>query len=302
MKGYDLPEQLGFDGATQEERVYKNAIERIRLAYASAGGKPLHVAFSGGKDSTAMWGIVCEAAALDGVPIEQYAVRHYNVTGIDPPELVYHMREHCPDLVWDMYNTSFWRLIVKKGPPTRLKRWCCAELKERKGIGRGYMCLTGVRWAESLKRQGRAAFEKITAKKADRILLNDNDDARRYFEHCIPKARTVCNPILDWTEDNVWRYIQERRLPYCKLYDEGFRRLGCIGCPMAGEGRFDQFKRWPAFEGLYIRAFDRMLEARVSKGLPTEWESGRDVFDWWMENRNMDKPLPGQTSWEDYDE
>ena len=301
MKGYDLPEQLGFDGATQEERVYKNAIERIRLAYASAGGKPLHVAFSGGKDSTALWGIVCEAAALDGVPIEQYAVRHYCVTGIDPPELVYHMREHCPDLVWDMYNTSFWRLIVKKGPPTRLKRWCCAELKERGG--RGYMCLTGVRWAESLKRQGRAAFEKITAKKADRILLNDNDDARRYFEHCIPKARTVCNPILDWTEDNVWRYIQERRLPYCKLYDEGFRRLGCIGCPMAGEGRFDQFKRWPAFEGLYIRAFDRMLEARVSKGLPTTvWESGRDVFDWWMENRNMDKPLPGQTCWEDYDE
>lgn len=165
------------------------------------------------------------------------------------------------------------------------------------------MRLTGVRWAESLKRQGRAAFEKITAKKADRILLNDNDDARRYFEHCIPKAKTVCNPILDWTDDNVWRYIQERRLPYCKLYDEGFRRLGCIGCPMAGEGRFDQFKRWPAFEGLYIRAFDRMLEARVSKGLPTTvWESGRDVFDWWMENRNMDKPLPGQTCWEDYDE
>ena len=301
MKGYNLPDQIGFDGATQEERVYKSAIERTRLAYASAGGKPLYVAFSGGKDSTALWGIVCEAAALDGVPVEQYAVRHYNVTGIDPPELVYHMREHCPDLVWDMYNTSFWRLIVKKGPPTRLKRWCCAELKERGG--RGYMRLTGVRWAESLKRQGRAAFEKITAKKADKILLNDNDDARRYFEHCIPKARTVCNPILDWTDDNVWRYIQERRLPYCKLYDEGFRRLGCIGCPMAGEGRFDQFKRWPAFEGLYIRAFDRMLEARVSKGLPTTvWESGRDVFDWWMGDGNLDKPLPGQIEWEDYDE
>lgn len=302
MKGYDLPEQLGFDGATQEERVYKNAIERTRLAYASAGGKPLHVAFSGGKDSTAMWGIVCEAAALDGVPIEQYAVRHYNVTGIDPPELVYHMREHCPDLVWDMYNTSFWRLIVKKGPPTRLKRWCCKELKEKGG--RGCMCITGVRWAESLKRQGRAAFEEeLTTKKADRILLNDNDDARRYFEHCIPKSRRVCNPIIDWTQDNVWRYIRDRGLPYCELYDEGLTRLGCIGCPMAGEKRWREFERWPRFVNLYIRAFDKMLEARASKRIPTTvWESGRDVFDWWMENKNMDKPLPGQTCWEDYDE
>ena len=302
MKGYDLPEQLGFDGATQEERVYKNAIERTRLAYASAGGKPLHVAFSGGKDSTAMWGIVCEAAALDGVPIEQYAVRHYNVTGIDPPELVYHMREHCPDLVWDMYNTSFWRLIVKNGPPTRLKRWCCKELKELGG--RGSMCLTGVRWAESLKRQGRAAFENITRKKADKILLNDNDDARRYFEHCIPKEKRICNPIVDWTEDNVWRYIHERQLPYCKLYDEGFRRLGCIGCPLAGAIREAEFKRWPKFKQLYIRAFDKMLERLIEKGIPNTpgWESGRDVFDWWMGDGNLDKPLPGQIEWEDYDE
>ena len=59
---YDLPGQIGFDGSTQEERVYQNAVERVRLAHESARGDKLHVAFSGGKDSTVLWAIVRDAA------------------------------------------------------------------------------------------------------------------------------------------------------------------------------------------------------------------------------------------------
>lgn len=281
--------------------MYQNAVERVRLAHESARGDKLHVAFSGGKDSTVLWAIVRDAAKKDGIPIEQYAERHYNVTGIDPPELVYHMREYCPDLIWDMYKQSFWRLIVKKGPPTRKNRWCCAELKEKGGQGR--MCCTGVRWAESTRRAAtRAAFENGVSKKADRILMNDNDEARQYFEHCIPKASRICNPIVDWTGENIWRYIHDRALPYCGLYDEGFDRLGCIGCPMAGAGRAAQFERWPKFKGMYLRAFERFVQARNAAGKPLDyWKSGQDVFDWWMDNRNMDKPLPGQMDWDDMD-
>lgn len=165
------------------------------------------------------------------------------------------------------------------------------------------MCLTGVRWAESQRRsETRHAYEVVAKRKQDRVLLNDNDEARRYFEHCVPKGKRICNPIVDWTEDNVWRYIYDRGLPYCTLYDEGVDRIGCIGCPMAGDRRWDQFDRWPKFDRLYIRAFDRMIEAKRDAGKTVDWETGQDVYDWWMDNRNLDKPLPGQIHWEDVED
>ncbi len=298
MNHQELPGQIGFDGITQEDRVYQNAVERVRLAHEVAKGEKLYVAFSGGKDSTVLWGIVCDAARADGISIDQYAQRHYNITGMDPPELIYHMRENCPDLQWDMYDTSFWRLVVRKGPPTRIARWCCAELKERGGMG--CVCCTGVRWAESVRRANRRAALEISGYREARMLFNDNDTARKQFEHCVPKAKRMCNPIIDWTEANVWNYIRDRGLPYCRLYDEGFKRLGCIGCPMAGKMRQAGFARWSKYKELYIRAFDRMLAyGRLNGKKLTIWQTGQDVFDWWMDDKNMDSPVPGQIDWEE---
>lgn len=298
MKNQELPGQIGFDGITQEERVYQNAVERVRLAHEVAKGEKLYVAFSGGKDSTVLWGIVCDAARSDGVPIEQYAQRHYNITGMDPPELIYHMRDYCPDLQWHMYKVSFWRMVAQKLPPTRKSRWCCAEYKERGGMG--HMCCTGVRWEESARRsKTRAPLETFAANKDKKMLFNDNDEARRCFEHCVPKEKRICNPIIDWTSDNIWNYIRDRRLPYCLLYDEGFDRLGCIGCPMAGEKRLEEFLRWPKYKEMYIRAFGRMLEYRQINGKKTTWETGQDVFDWWTDDKNMDYTVPGQMGWDD---
>lgn len=291
-KNNPLPSQIEWSGATQQEKVVQNAIDRVRLAHELARGEKLYVAFSGGKDSIVMRDIVRRAADLDGIPYNDYYDLHYHITGIDPPELVYFMRDNFAELQWDKYDKSMWQLIEDKGPPTRLKRFCCAELKETKGGER--MCCTGVRWSESIKRSKRAAYETITSSKADKILFNDNDDARRTFETCIKKQKRVCNPIIDFTLANVWSYIHDRSLAYCCLYDEGFDRLGCIGCPMADKHRTMQFKRWPKFKNLYMRAFDRFLQKRKNKGLPTIWETAQDVFDWWMDDKNMDKPLPDQ--------
>ena len=38
------------------------------------------------------------------------------------------------------------------------------------------------------------------------------------------------NPILDWTELDIWAFITGENLPYCELYHEGFRSLGCVPC------------------------------------------------------------------------
>lgn len=84
------------------------------------------------------------------------------------------------------------------------------------------------------------------------------------------------------------------------MYAEGFSRVGCVGCPMAGKRRYRDFARWPAYEKLYIRAFDKMLEIRRQRGkLGGSWRSdttGEDVFHWWME----DGVLPGQLSFDEY--
>ena len=38
------------------------------------------------------------------------------------------------------------------------------------------------------------------------------------------------NPLADWTEEEVWKYIRENKVPYNELYEKGFRSLGCVPC------------------------------------------------------------------------
>lgn len=46
-----------------------------------------------------------------------------------------------------------------------------------------------------------------------------------------------------------------------------------------------EFSYWKGFKQLYIQAFDKMLIARQEAKLPTDqWETGMDVFHWWMED------------------
>jgi phosphoadenosine phosphosulfate reductase len=45
------------------------------------------------------------------------------------------------------------------------------------------------------------------------------------------------NPIADWTEHDVWRYIVEHDVPYHPLHDLGYASIGCVHCTVPGEGR-----------------------------------------------------------------
>ncbi len=136
----------------------------------------------------------------------------------------------------------------------------------------------------------------------DLIFVGDNDDKRRLFERCVMKARCVSNPIIDWTDSDVWDYIHAEHIPVNPLYDCGFSRIGCIGCPMAGtHGREREFARYPKYKEMYIRAFGRMLEERERRGKANgnfRWgRTAYDVFNWWMEY----DILPGQISLLDED-
>lgn len=288
----------------------QSVIQRLREASEMSlfrYRQPLVIADSGGKDSS----VCVELARRAGIPFE---VLH-NHTTADAPETVYFIRREFARLEamgipckieyphYKGMRTSMWALIPQKlMPPTRAVRYCCAILKERGGQGR--FLVTGVRWAESIRRRDRRGiFEKSAKDPAKRIILNnDNDDKRRLFEHCTLQAKRVCNPIIDWTDSDVWDFLLSEKIPLNPLYAEGFPRVGCVVCPMAGKRRYRDFARWPAYEQMYIRSFDKMLEMRRQRGkIDGSWRSGttgEDIFHWWME----DDVLPGQLSFDEYAE
>ena len=284
----------------------QKAIERVRTASQMSFalyGSPLVVTDSGGKDSCVCREIVRRA----GIP---YEVQH-NLTTADAPQTIYYVRDTFRRLeeqgvpckinypVYKGERVTMWTLIpLKKFPPTRLQRYCCQVLKE--ATCRDRFITTGVRWAESVKRRNnRGVYENFTANPEKKIILNnDNDENRRLFESCALKGKRICNPIVDWTDRDVWDYIRSERLPMNPLYEMGFYRVGCIGCPMAGKTRWKEFALFPTYRHAYTKAFGRMLEAIHRDGGRTKWKTEEDVFAWWME----DFQVEGQMSLEDFEE
>ena len=284
----------------------QTAIERLKLASDMSlrlFQKPLVITYSGGKDSD----VLLRLSEASGIPFE---VLH-SLTTADAPETVRHVydtfyRLECKGIKCDVdkhvqpdgSRMTMWNLIPRKlMPPTRLVRYCCDKLKE--GGGKDRFIATGVRWAESTARKRRGSLEILTSKPKDKLVLsNDNDEDRRLFEVCQLKGKRVVNPIVDWQEADIWDYVAAEEIAMNPLYYEGFCRVGCIGCPMASKNRIMEFARYPQIRVAYIRAFDRMLEARRLRGKSCQWQSGVDVFHWWME----DGVLPGQEVLDGFEE
>ena len=280
----------------------QTAIGRIQLASQMSQTyykQPLMVCISGGKDSD----VLLELVRRSGVPFEL----QHSLTTIDAPQTVYHVRD-----IFRKYEQmgvkctlnkpkmTMCQLIVhKKMPPTRLVRYCCSYLKEAAGNDRHIV--TGVRWGESTKRKKRGIYEDINRDVSKRIILtNDNDDKRRLTERCQTLAKTVTNPIIDWNDKDVFDFINSEKIEINPLYECGFKRVGCIGCPMAGKAKKQEFKMFPTYKRAYIRAFDKMIEARKQAGLSLnpKWDTGKNVFRWWME----EEFVAGQLSFEGFEE
>jgi len=115
------------------------------------------------------------------------------------------------------------------------------------------------------------------------VVLNDDNDAnRRAVEHCYRTHKTLINPIVDWLDEDVWEFLNNvAKVPHCCLYDEGFQRIGCIGCPMSTHKR-KELQRWPKYREMYIRAFEKMIKARENNDLPNSWATAEEVMDWWL--------------------
>ncbi len=173
--------------------------------------KPLMVTYSGGKDSQVLVALA-ERAGINFEVVNSH-------TTADAPETVYFIREQFKameergikcSIVMPRYKdkpVSMWTLIPQKlMPPTRLVRYCCDVLKENTGKNR--FIATGVRWAKSARRKNsRGVMEVMHKDPAKRIILmGDNDEKRQLFETCNLKGKMTVNPIVDWSDDDVWDY------------------------------------------------------------------------------------------------
>lgn len=284
MRAREIPNdgQAQFDFAAERDRdrieaLAQTAIERIRMAHDMSMRRmdsPLFICVSGGKDSS----VITQLAIESGCPV----IFHHAHTTADAPETVYFIREEFDRLRGLGYEViihrperSMWKLIEDMNgcPPLRTMRYCCAKLKEvrilTKNGKRGFIC-TGVRWAESTARKERGVLEAAAGVKEKRvILMDDNDAERRLFEDCKLRSGKIVNPIIEWSDDDVWAFLRLRNVPINPLYAEGWKRIGCIGCPMAStRQRAAQFTRWPGYKRAYIAAFERGFEKAAREGHP----------------------------------
>lgn len=275
----------------------QKAIERLKTFEPET--EPYFLCYSGGKDSDC----IRILAQLAGVKHEI----HHNLTTVDAPETVQYIKS-ISDIIIDKArykdgtHKTMWNLIpYKKAVPTRFLRYCCSELKEQGGKGR--LKITGVRADESAKRKANAGMIKVIGKpktmqkKAEEMQLEyevknknglvlnyDNSDTRRFVEHCYRTTSTMVNPIIDWTENDVWDFLNYYGCKSNPLYECGFKRIGCIGCPMAGKKRIKEFELYPKYYNMYLRAFEKMLKARKESGLKEIWNSAEEVMQWWLSN------------------
>lgn len=110
------------------------------------------------------------------------------------------------------------------------------------------------------------------------------------------KNKKMVRIIADWTVDEVWSFILQSNAPYCILYDQGWDRVGCIGCPL-GSNQKKELALYPKYKEMYIRSFERMLEHRRENNMETEWKTGEEVYRWWIgECTKQRKEIEGQCS------
>jgi phosphoadenosine phosphosulfate reductase len=94
---------------------------------------------------------------------------------------------------------------------------CCGEAKVaalERALAGADAWITGIRREQAPTRAGAEPVEW--------------DEKRRLWKY---------NPLVDWTEKDVWQRIHERDLPYHPLHDQGYDSIGCAPCTAPGNGR-----------------------------------------------------------------
>jgi phosphoadenosine phosphosulfate reductase len=100
--------------------------------------------------------------------------------------------------------------------PWTLERCCSASKVDalERALGEVDAWVTGIRREQAPTRAAAAKLER--------------DERRGIWK---------VNPIADWSEKDVWRYVFDHDLPYNPLHDRGYASIGCAPCTQPGDGR-----------------------------------------------------------------
>jgi phosphoadenosine phosphosulfate reductase len=101
-------------------------------------------------------------------------------------------------------------------------------------------------------------------------------------------GKKFLHPIIDWSVDEVWQYIHQNKMPYCSLYDEGFKRIGCVLCPMETPRQTQiELERFPKI----ARAWRLALEDYYNLGRESvhRWSSAEEMWQWWLSRKGQSK-------------
>ncbi len=238
------------------EELKKKVDRAIRLLQSIPTDKgDIELSYSGGKDSD----VILELAKMAGIKVRII----YKNTTIDPSGTI----KHCKEVGAEIVNptTTFFKLLQKKGYPSRFVRFCCSKLKEYKICD---IAIQGIRKSESKKRND-------TYKEPVICRVYDNNKKNNV---------QVFLPILDWTDEDVEEFIKERNIKCHPIYykDGHFdvkQRLGCIGCPLAWNGkRIKEFKQYPKMVRLWVKNAQVYYDSRKNDGKKRKYDNAIDAF------------------------
>ena len=239
-----------------------------------------YLAFSGGKDSQALYHI----AKMAGVKFRA----HMNLTSVDPPEVIRFVKRQYPDVELIKPRMSIYDMAKKKHIiPTRVLRWCCDEYKEISGVGK--VTLTGIRKEESTRRAKRGEVStEIKGKRAEQTFDQWSEHEESMVACVKGKDKIIVSPIIHWTEQDVWQFLNEVvNVPHCKLYDEGYRRIGCILCPMSNrKQKIRDMKRFPHVKKKWIDTIQWLID---NSYINNNFDNAEFGFNWWISGKSFKK-------------
>lgn len=213
---------------------YKHKIDsaiRLLQSIPTTDG-PIEISYSTGKDSD----VILELAKMAKIPY----VAVYKNTSIDRPGSIAHAKEMGAEIVNP--DKTMLQLIEKMGWPSRWMRFCCKALKEYKVYDRA---VQGIRKSESTARAKRYKEPEVCR------VYSAKEKVKVYL------------PILEWTNEDVERFIHERGIkchPHYYDADGTFhveRRVGCIGCPLQYDKGKADFVKYPKMFKAWASAYNK---------------------------------------------
>ena len=233
------------------------ALRQIRIWYEVSDGR-VYVSFSGGKDSTVLLHLVRSLypdvpavfanTGLEFPEIVTFVKRFENVTVIRPEMSFKAVLETYGYPVISKENAGYLREI-RTARGSGADAWVRQRLHGiRRDGGRTSFCLprkwhfmvdapftVSEKCCDVMKKRPFRRFAKDTGRRTVMGTMASDSSLRKqqYLKHgcnAFHISGPASRPLSIWTEADVWSYIRAHDLPYCPIYDMGYKRTGCVFC------------------------------------------------------------------------